>query len=1477
MPESSDKSLSDVIEKLNTKIDTLGKEVKDSSGKKGLIGDLNTGLESLSENIVNSVKAPFEGISKGIDSLKDSFTSPFKNVKKFISAPFKGLEIGKKLFGKDKGGPTGDLLKPLEAIKNGIDRLVRSGLDAIPFIAATNLEIVKNTNDISDSSDKNTQILDSTGKEIEVESEKSNRIISTLSLTERTTADLVGAVKNSSVVFVDLVSDKSSSLINAVSDKSSSLINAVSDENSTLLSSISDKIITAVARGSSKGKPLSETSKAGIVNNSISTIERKEVERFSVAELVKGFAETVGSIVSLNTDKSSSLINAVSDKSSSLINAVSDKISSNSVSTISSASDTSSTLAAKSSSILQAIADKSASIFNTVSDENSTLLSSISDKIITAVARGSSKGKPLSETSKAGIVTSPVSTIDSKETKRFSISELIKSFATTVGSIVSLNTDKSVDKTLVTSREIASNSSATLDKATENNSNIDSSNTFLSTIAEKSASLLSLVTNSASALISSSNISDKSSLLSTASDKSSSLLSAVSDKSSSLLSAVSDKSSSLLSTASDKSSSLLSAVSDKSSSLLSTASDKSSSLLSSITDKSLSLLSTAPDKSSSLLSAVSDKSSSLLSSITDKSLSLLSTASDKSSSLLSSITDKSLSLLSTASDKSSSLLSAVSDKSSSSLLSAVSDKSSTLLSAVSDKSSSSLSAVSDKSSTLLSAVSDKSLSLLSTASDKSSTLLSTASDKSSTLLSAVSDKSSSLLSSISDTASSLIDAVSDKSSSLLSAVSDKSSSLLSSISDKVITTVARAPSKKRPLSETSKAGIVNNSISTIDKTESTTNALVSSISDSTSALTDSISKLHEGNSSSLNTIDKTLVESNANATTDRLQEREVQKDRIARNEKLIGAIKDIDVDVSEKIEKKGFLSGLLNDIKFVLSATLIGFGKSIALKVGSAFIKTAGLLKGKLAGTKIGTGLKSMKEKVGSTKIGRSFKERRLARKKGLVPTKNVDRLNLEKVRETPTRRKRGKAGRGAAGKAGNGIAGIGKGAGKGMSGFLSGLGKGLKAISNPKYLIGAGVLISLGGALFVTGKALKQFTGIDWKGVLLGVGVLAALGAGAALLGTMGPQILLGAAAIAALGAALIPAGIAFNNFSGIDWKGVGIGIGVLTALGAAAFGLSLISPAIFVGAAAIAALGAALIPAAAAFNLFSKGLAAFESFIPVLSEFVQGALGGLVELAGVGPGLLVAAAGIAAVSGALIAFGASSALGGLLSFFGGDPIEKFLKLADRAADLSVAGQALKTITDSINQFDSEPIDLMAISIHKLADALGMLQDGLMKKDPLKPLRRLAKIDIEEVANNFKKIGDGASKLIKLAGGDTEAEDIEDNITGIAASSGLMGSSLQNDGVNGRDSSNNFEKHVNESSLVKSGVLEANSADSGAFMQSKFNETTAIKSINEESRASGGEANVVVQGGNTSQVTNTTINSENHIDRTMMNFAYGV
>mgnify|MGYP001226003663 CR=1 FL=1 len=130
----------------------------------------------------------------------------------------------------------------------------------------------------------------------------------------------------------------------------------------------------------------------------------------------------------------------------------------------------------------------------------------------------------------------------------------------------------------------------------------------------------------------------------------------------------------------------------------------------------------------------------------------------------------------------------------------------------------------------------------------------------------------------------------------------------------------------------------------------------------------------------------------------------------------------------------------------------------------------------------------------------------------------------------------------------GNLGAGLGRGIGQLVQGALTGIGKGLAAVSNPKYLVGAAVLAAVGGAMWVAGKAFQQFADINWAGVTAGGIALAAITAGAALIGASGMigPILIGAAGIGVLGAALIPFSYA-AKLAGEGMKDLGAGLSLI------------------------------------------------------------------------------------------------------------------------------------------------------------------------------------------------------------------------------------------------------------------------------------------------------------------------------------------
>lgn len=117
-----------------------------------------------------------------------------------------------------------------------------------------------------------------------------------------------------------------------------------------------------------------------------------------------------------------------------------------------------------------------------------------------------------------------------------------------------------------------------------------------------------------------------------------------------------------------------------------------------------------------------------------------------------------------------------------------------------------------------------------------------------------------------------------------------------------------------------------------------------------------------------------------------------------------------------------------------------------------------------------------------------------------------------------------GGAARAAAGAAGELIPGAAATSSSGgiLGKVLGGLADGLKQMGDPKVMLGIVSVGLLGGAMMIAGKAFKEFTGINWGDVLIGSVVLTALAVGAAALVEIAPLIGISAVAIGLLGASI-------------------------------------------------------------------------------------------------------------------------------------------------------------------------------------------------------------------------------------------------------------------------------------------------------------------------------------------------------------------
>ena len=278
--------------------------------------------------------------------------------------------------------------------------------------------------------------------------------------------------------------------------------------------------------------------------------------------------------------------------------------------------------------------------------------------------------------------------------------------------------------------------------------------------------------------------------------------------------------------------------------------------------------------------------------------------------------------------------------------------------------------------------------------------------------------------------------------------------------------------------------------------------------------------------------------------------------------------------------------------------------------------------------------------------------------------------------------------------------------------GFLKSIADGVAKFGNNKVVKGAASLALLGGAVALAAIGLKKFNEVEFASVIKGTIAVGGLAALAQMLGKGSTAMIKGAAAVAILGASIIPMAFGLNLM-----KDVGIGtIGVLAAglitlgIGAAALGLAL--PFILAGAVAIGALGLALIP-------FGIGLTFVAKSLPIFAEGIEGLAGiSFANLLLAGPALISLAAGMLALSaGGLI----SNLLDGLGSLFGGkSPFEKIAMVGQAAEPIVEMSKEMRNMGENVEAmkegFDKIDGDAIGSEFLKIAMAVEALNKSISK-----------------------------------------------------------------------------------------------------------------------------------------------------------------
>ena len=274
---------------------------------------------------------------------------------------------------------------------------------------------------------------------------------------------------------------------------------------------------------------------------------------------------------------------------------------------------------------------------------------------------------------------------------------------------------------------------------------------------------------------------------------------------------------------------------------------------------------------------------------------------------------------------------------------------------------------------------------------------------------------------------------------------------------------------------------------------------------------------------------------------------------------------------------------------------------------------------------------------------------------------------------------------------------------GKGGPGFLDKIANGVKKFGDNKTVKGAQSLIMLGGALLITAVGLKTFNDVEWSSLVKGMLALGGLVALAKVMDKGSTAMIKGAAAIAVLGASLIPMALGLKIMNDVGIGTVFVMAAGLTALGVAAAVLGSFAPLMFIGAAAIAVLGASLIPFGIAMNIVALAMPKMTDSFEKLAKITWS------QMLLAGPALLSLAAGMLALSGGGLV---SSILDGIGSLFGADsPFDKIKMIGENAKHINKMSEEMRNMGDTVDGFTTA---LNNIDGSNIGSQFFLIADGL-------------------------------------------------------------------------------------------------------------------------------------------------------------------
>lgn len=295
----------------------------------------------------------------------------------------------------------------------------------------------------------------------------------------------------------------------------------------------------------------------------------------------------------------------------------------------------------------------------------------------------------------------------------------------------------------------------------------------------------------------------------------------------------------------------------------------------------------------------------------------------------------------------------------------------------------------------------------------------------------------------------------------------------------------------------------------------------------------------------------------------------------------------------------------------------------------------------------------------------------------------------------------------------------------------------------------GAIGIAALGGAMWVAAKGFNEFNDVHWESLIKGALAIAGLTVAAVVLSKFAQEVLLGAAGMVVLAGALWLLGKALQTFNGINWTTLGIAavalIGFATAAGI--MGIPPILAAIIAGSAAIGILGVAI-------GLFGLGLIPVAYAMKLFMESFNSFIGGIMQLASIdsmklfmiGPALMSIGVGALVFALGMAAATAGDLFNRILGFFGAkSPLERIKEFVPIADKIDLIGRGFKNFGDGIKAIADA---LKELNTKKLSELKKSMDEFVKDEKFMDGLSKIAGARNEKL--NVQNL---ESDLLKMAG----------------------------------------------------------------------------------------------------------------------------